>query len=267
MIKSFFFRVLRFAGVLAVIYVSMIFYLALTERRNAFPRAITHTEANQAIAGKTQNASCTLEDGTLLWGWVMGSRTTPVILYYPDAEEDAAQFLAEVDTSSAMTLIAFNYRGSGENKGNPSQETFESDAKHIAECAAQISPNGISFFAGRGTGAILAAQQQSKDARYILIDPIFSIADAISSKYRALYPKFLIRANVGVDTTRLKQIEDKSFIVYDRAKFDTRTEQNTADLANAPKLYRKGGFLQPILQQIIASTKNITVGKLNSSQP
>ena len=42
-------RILRFAGILLVIYVSMVFYLALTERRNAFPRAITHNEAREAI--------------------------------------------------------------------------------------------------------------------------------------------------------------------------------------------------------------------------
>lgn len=264
MIKSFLLRVLRFVGVLVVIYISMVFYLALTERRNAFPRAISHTEANQAIAGKTRNISCTLEDGTILWGWVMGNMKTPTVLYYPDAEEDAAQFLAEADTNSSITFVAFNYRGSGDNKGTPSQETFESDAKHIAECASQINPDGVKFFAGRGTGAILAAKQQRKGAKYILIDPVFSIADAISSKYRALYPKFLIRANVEVDTTRQKEIDPSSFILYDRAKFEARTEQNTTSFVSAPRVFRKGGILRSTIHQIVIAP---TSEKTNSTVP
>ena len=58
------FKLLRFVGILAVIYISMVFYLALTERRNAFPRAIYHKEANEAIQGKAKTLTCTLEDGT-----------------------------------------------------------------------------------------------------------------------------------------------------------------------------------------------------------
>lgn len=251
MIKSFLFRVLRFVGVLAVIYICMVFYLALTERRNAFPRAITHAEANQAIAGKAKNVSCTLDDGTILGGWITGSAGAPVLLYYPDAEEDAAQFLAEMGEFSQARLVSFNYRGSGENKGTPSQETFESDARQIAECAAQADPSGIAFFAGRGTGAILAAQQTSVKGQYLFLDPVFSIKDAIANKYRALYPKFLIRANVSVHKERLEEIESRAIVVYDRAQHETRTTENAAPLVKAIRIYRKGVPLQDALLPIL----------------
>ena len=83
-------RILRYTGILLLIYISMVFYLALTERRNAFPRAITHNEARAAIADKAKNINCTLDDGTVLEGFVVGNEHNNVLLYYPDADEDAA---------------------------------------------------------------------------------------------------------------------------------------------------------------------------------
>jgi hypothetical protein len=98
-------RILRYAGILLLIYISMVFYLALTERRNAFPRAITHNEAREAIADKARAINCTLDDGTKLEGFVVGNEQNNVILYYPDADEDAAQFLAELDLPISLTDV------------------------------------------------------------------------------------------------------------------------------------------------------------------
>lgn len=230
-------RILRFAGILLIIYVSMVFYLALTERRNAFPRAITHNEARAAIADKAKNISCTLDDGTLLEGFVVGNEQNNVLLYYPDADEDAAQFLAELDSLPGYAATTFNYRGSGNNKGTPSQETFETDAQMIYECASQINGRVPEIVAGRGTGAILATKHAKNTKTTILIDPVLSIAVAISEKYRILYPKFLVRADVKIDE---KDILGKENVVIlsDRARFRERTKdlkQRFEDLNEAKR--------------------------------
>ena len=215
-------RILRYAGILLLIYISMVFYLALTERRNAFPRAITHNEAREAIADKARAINCTLEDGTKLEGFVVGNEQNNVILYYPDADEDAAQFLAELDSLPGYAAATFNYRGSGENKGTPSQETFESDAQMIYECASQINGNAPRVVAGRGTGAILATKMVKKENIILLIDPVWSIADAISDKYRLLYPKFLVRADVKIEKKDIFT-SNNIVILSDRARFSDRT--------------------------------------------
>ena len=62
------FRVLRLIGGLLLIYVSIVFYLALTERQNAYPRAITHKEAQAAIKATSKPLTCTLDDGIALEG-------------------------------------------------------------------------------------------------------------------------------------------------------------------------------------------------------
>ncbi|WP_295051766.1 alpha/beta hydrolase [uncultured Fibrobacter sp.] len=201
----------------------MVFYLALTERRNAFPRAITHNEAREAIADKARAINCTLDDGTKLEGFVVGNEQNNVLLYYPDADEDAAQFLAELDSLPGFAAATFNYRGSGENKGTPSQETFESDAQMIYECASQINGNAPKVIAGRGTGAILATKMVKKENITILIDPVWSIADAISDKYRFLYPKFLVRADVKIEKKDIST-SNNIVILSDRARFNDRTQ-------------------------------------------
>lgn len=243
-------RILRFAGILLIIYISMVFYLALTERRNAFPRAITHNEAREAIADKAKNISCTLEDGTVLEGFVIGNEQNSVLLYYPDADEDAAQFLAELDSLPGYAAATFNYRGSGNNKGTPSQETFESDAQMIYECATQINGKTPQVVAGRGTGAILASKQAKKSTTTILIDPVLSIAVAISDKYRILYPKFLVRADVEINVKDLSEAKN-AVILSDRARFRDRSHTVKAQFENVIEVIRSDKTLSEAISSVI----------------
>lgn len=250
-LKKALFKALRILGILLVIYISMVFYLALTERRNAFPRAIFHKEANEAIKQTAKVLSCTLDDGTVLEGFSLGNGNAPLLLYYPEADEDAAQFLAQTGTIPNVTLVTFNYRGSANNKGTPSAKNFESDAIQIAECAAQINGTFPQILAGRGTGAILAAEQWKKGQRLVFIDPIFNIADAIAEKYRLLYPKFLIRTNILFDTSKLKSDVEHIGIIYDRKIFETRTREQTQKIKNAKTINRNGESLRSAIEMLL----------------
>ncbi len=245
-------RILRFAGILLLIYISMVFYLALTERRNAFPRAITHNEARTAIADKAQNISCTLDDNTVLEGFVIGNKHDNVLLYYPDADEDAAQFLAELDSLPGYAAVTFNYRGSGNNKGTPSQETFEPDAQMIYECASQINGKVPEIVAGRGTGAILASRHAKSAKTTLLIDPVLSIAVAISDKYRILYPKFLVRANIEINANDISGTQNV-IILSDRARFKDRTQAVKSQFQGVKESYRASKTLSESLSSVIFS--------------
>ena len=249
------FRVLRIAGILLVIYVSMVFYLALTERRNAFPRAIYHKEANEAIQGKARPLTCTLEDGVSLNGFSMGNESDPVLLYYPEADEDAAQFLAQVEKLPGIHIVTFNYRGSAQNKGTPSEENFESDAKQILECASQVNGNAPQYLAGRGMGAISAINQSHTGQSIILIDPILDIADAISQKYKALYPKFLIRTQFKADANKLSGLTNLS-VIYDKKAAEQQTKAATAAIPAKMEFFRNGQSLATIFLQVIS--KNLS---------
>ena len=243
-------RILRYAGILLLIYISMVFYLALTERRNAYPRAITHNEARTAIANKAKSISCTLDDGTVLEGFVVGNKQNNILLYYPDADEDAAQFLAELDSLPGYAATTFNYRGSGENKGTPSQETFVTDAQMIYECATQINGNAPKVIAGRGTGAILATKMVKKENITLLIDPVWSIADAISDKYRLLYPKFLVRSDLKIEKSDIST-SNNIVILSDRARFNDRTSAVQQAFGSVNLSKRASETLSEAIQNVI----------------
>lgn len=246
-LKSALFRILRLAGILAVIYVSMVFYLALTERRNAFPRAIYHKEANEAIQNKAKQITCTLEDGTILNGFSLGNETDPIMLYYPEADEDAAQFLAQVETLPSVNVVTFNYRGSAQNKGTPSEETFALDAAQIAECAAQLNGNAPQILVGRGMGAISAINQHRNNEQIILIDPILDIAEAIHQKYGFLYPKFLVRTHFNITKDKLKNAQNNITVISDKKQFENRTYLEYSKLGNVKLVQRNGESLSKML--------------------
>lgn len=245
--KNTLFRLLRIAGILLVIYISMVFYLALTERRNAFPRAIYHKEANEAIQNKAKPLTCTLEDGTVLNGFSLGNEADHTILYYPEADEDAAQFLAQIDSFPGVNLVTFNYRGSAQNKGTPSEETFAQDAAQIAECAAQVSGKTPQALIGRGMGAISALNQQQNNKQIILIDPITDIADAIHQKYGFLYPKFLVRTNFKVAADNLKCAQNNITVINDKKQFENRTHLEYSKLKCGKIFVRNGESLKKLL--------------------
>ncbi len=252
-IKNLAAKLLRFVGILAVIYVSMVFYLALTERRNAYPRAIPHKEARAAIAESAQNISCTLEDGTVLEGWKLGEPGTPTLLYYPDADEDAVQFLAELGRIEEITLTTFNYRGSGNNKGTPSGENWSPDSREILECATQVDGNRPEYIVGRGTGAILAFNNSDRQTKLILIDPVESIAEALVYKYRFLYPKFLVRAGDAINTGKNGPSIDQIGIFLDRSQFSDRGHIFTQKFQGAIVWKRDGASFRDALTKIIRS--------------
>ena len=249
-------RALRFLGIILVIYISMVFYLALTERRNAFPRAIYHKEANEAIQNKAKPLTCTLEDGVVLNGFSLGNENAPVMLYFAEADEDAAQFLAQIDSLPGFNVITFNYRGSAQNKGTPSEDNFMSDARQIFECATQVNGNAPKILTGHGTGAIPAAEFMDNGRTLFLIDPILDIAESISQKYRALYPKFLVRTGLKADTDKLSRFSDNIYFLYDRKSSEEQTRNTAKALAHRQDLYRNGEHLSTIILQAI--NKNLS---------
>ena len=256
-VKNIVFRIFRLIGGLALIYVSMVFYLALTERQNAYPRAITHKEAQDAIQGKAKPLSCNLEDGISLEGWGIGNaEEDPVLLYYPDANEDAAQFLAEVQGLPGLNLVSFNLRGSGNNKGTPSTDNFIPDARQIAECAGQLNGNKPRFLAGRGTGAILAAEQYGENQSLILIDPFLSIADAIAEKYRILYPKFLVRAQEKIPESSVNSRPKGVFLLFDSLLARDRNHNAEVKFPQVWKRNRYNSTLRESLEKIVLQAQS-----------
>lgn len=245
---SFLSRSVRLILALLLIYASAVFYFVYSERRIAFPRAIPHKEARAFLTEKkVDEVFCSMKDGTVLEGFHFGDSTRPLLVYFPAEDEDAAQFLAEAILAKNMQFLTFNYRGSGKNKGTPSEETFLSDAQTLAACAEKHS-RAPKVFSGRGAGAILAVKVNEKNVPLILIDPIESLADRISSKYGIFFPKFLIRTKFSLSDADFQKVSSL-LILKDRALAEKETLSEK--FQKFPFYKREGETLSEALDKIL----------------
>ena len=245
-------RIVRLFLALLLIYVSMIFYLKLSERRIAFPRAIVHKEARTNILGKADSVFCTLQDSMTLEGFRIGNSSLPLVLYFPETEEDAAQFIAEITQAKNAQFIAYNYRGSGKNKGTPEEQNFLADAFEIYACAEQFSSRLI--LAGRSEGAILALKTRKENNPVVLIDPVESIQEKIAEKYRFLFPGFLVQTQFKIDASDLKKqginlmLEDRNIKQKSNNQFKTKYKE-------IPVFRRTGETLSEVFDKILVPEK------------
>lgn len=211
-------KIARIFLIIAILYIGIVFYLALTERRIAFPRAVADTQARKYIEASRHTTQCKLRDGNILHGWDLHPNASHTLLYFPDQNEDAATFLAEMKNAEHIRLISFNYRGSGgDNSGTLNEKYAKTDTEDILQCAFNLS-EALSL-AGRGTGAIYAFNLGilPQINGIILIDPVSSIAEAISNKYRILFPNPFIKTSTSVQISSRHE-QKQIFIIKDRVE-------------------------------------------------
>ncbi len=210
-IKRFFFKTLRLAAVFALIYLCLLFYMAISERRYAFPRA----QIDKASAESLEKYAvlCRTEDDKKLQGWILGDSAPTTVLYFSDAGEDASTFLANAQKISGIRLVGFNYRGSAGSEGSPGEKFYESDIRSMARCAGSSDP----ILLGHGTGAIAAynsfASGLGKSA--ILVDPSESFGARLAERYRIFFPEFLSRTRTRM---RFDLGERRATVVLDNPR-------------------------------------------------
>ncbi|MDR1759649.1 MAG: alpha/beta hydrolase [Fibrobacter sp.] len=251
-LRDAFFKILRLLGIVAVLYAGIVVYLMLSERRTAFPRAVADSKARTFIEASRYAAECRLQDGLVLHGWDTHPEAPHTLVYFPDQNEDAASFLADMKLAKSIRSVAFNYRGSGgDNSGTPSEKFAMRDAEDILKCALSLS--GSVSLAGRGTGAIYAFNLAARPevSRVILIDPVPSIAAAISDKYRVLFPRFLIRTQTRLETVP-GRLPGAIYIIEDRTEKRKLVEETKQFIGSLPvlPLRRGGGTLESVIQPL-----------------
>ena len=245
--KKFLFKLLRFAGIIAIVYASLVFYLLLSERRLAFPRAESDTVAEKLLE---KNAVICHADDALLQGWILNDSLPETVLYFADGGEDAATFLSHAKKLNGFRFVAFNYRGSAGSEGRPAEKHYADDISAMIGCANAANP----IFIGHGTGSIAAynafADRLGKAA--ILVDPAESFNATLSSRYRIFFPAFLGRTKARMNFHT--DIPEKATVITD----DPRRQETIKNLlAKEPDNFRvvprEGASLLEILQREISA--------------
>lgn len=192
--KKFFFKTLRLLAIFAIIYVCILFYMAISERRYAFPRAQADKTAAETL--EKHAVLCRTNDGKKLQGWILNDSLSNTVLYFADTGEDAATFLENAKGISNVRIVGFNYRGSAGSEGSPGEKFYEGDVLAMIGCAGSENP----IFLGHGTGGIAAynAFVKGYGKKAILVDPYENFRDKLSGRYRIFFPEFLIRTKIGM---------------------------------------------------------------------
>jgi len=193
--KKFLFKILRMIGILALVYICLLLYMVLSERRLAFPRAEADKASEEAL--RDGALLCHVEDNKKLQGWVVNDSLSETVLYFADRGEDAATFLAHAKKIPGFRFVTFNYRGAAGSEGTPGEKFYAADIDAMVGCAHADSP----IFIGHGTGAIAAYNSLAKGLgkRAILVDPVESFRSALSARYRIFFPEFLSRTQAKMN--------------------------------------------------------------------
>lgn len=187
--KRLFFKTLRLVAVFAILYLCILFYMAVSERRYAFPRAQIDKDSAESL--KENAVLCPAEDGKNLQGWILNDSAPNTVLYFSDAGEDASTFLSNAKRISGIRLVGFNYRGSAGSEGTPGEKFYEDDIRSMIRCAGSSNP----VLLGHGTGAIAAYNSFASGfgKKAILVDPSESFSARLAERYRLFFPEFLSR--------------------------------------------------------------------------
>ncbi len=187
--KKLFSKTLRLVAIFAIIYLCILFYMVVSERRYAFPRA--QIDKTSAESLEKNAVLCPAEDGKKLQGWSLNDSAPNTVLYFSDAGEDASTFLSNAKRISGFRLVGFNFRGSAGSEGTPGEKFYEDDIRSMIRCAGSSSP----IFLGHGTGAIAAYNSFASGLgkKTVLVDPSESFGARLAERYRIFFPEFLSR--------------------------------------------------------------------------
>lgn len=244
--KSLFSRLFRLILAFTIIYVSLVAYMMLSERRFAFPRADLDESAAQSL--ESSAVTCRTSDGKLLQGWILNGSAPETVLYFADRGEDVSTFLSNAKKIPGYRFVGFNVRGSGGSEGSPAEKFYEEDLRAMIGC----SDNGRTpIFLGHGTGAIAAFNSLVKGygKSAILIDPVESFAEAISSRYGIFFPEFLVRTKIAMDFS--KNRSKATVILDDPLRKASAEKLLEAHPENFQEIKRGGASLLKLLETVL----------------
>ncbi len=244
--KRLFFKMLRLVAIFAILYLCLLLYMVVSERRYAFPRAQTDKASAESL--EKNAVLCPTEDGKKLQGWILNDSAPNTVLYFPDAGEDASTFLSNAKRISDVRLVGFNFRGSAGSEGTPGEKFYESDLRSMVKCAGSPSP----IFLGHGTGAI-AAYNSFADGlgkKAVLVDPSESFGARLAERYRLFFPEFLSRTKTRM---RFDSEKVRAAVVLDNPrKRELAQKLLTAHPEHFEVIERGGNSLLDILDSLFA---------------
>jgi fermentation-respiration switch protein FrsA (DUF1100 family) len=236
---------MRFALTIGVLIVVTFGALVLLQRRLIYFPSGEVPDVSVALSGAEEVAFRT-EDGLVLAGWFIapsGSGDVFTVLVFNGNGGNRADRseLATALSSRGHGVMLFDYRGFGENSGNPSEKGLHSDGLGAVEYLSSrvdVDAERIVYF-GESLGAAVAigAAETHPPAGLILRSPFASLAEVAAVHYPA--PLSFLLWDAFSNSERIARIHVPILVVAGSADRTIPIAQSRQvyDAANDPKRF------------------------------
>ena len=195
-------KVAATVGVAGFLWASMVSMIAASQRKLLFnPTLIREVQSPRSAGHRTRAVVLRANDGTRLAGWLMtpnGPGPHPAVVYFGGRSEEVSWVVRDAGTLfPGMTVLAMNYRGYGDSRGEPGEEHMVEDGCMLFDwlCSRQNVDAKRVAVVGRSLGSGVAVQVAKERPAHsvVLITPYDSILALAQRKFRVVPVSFVLR--------------------------------------------------------------------------
>ena len=195
-------KVAGVAGLASVLWVALTAAVAASQRKLVFnPNVKREVRSPRSSAHRTRAVVLRAADGTKLAGWLMTPAVMgpyPAVVYFGGRSEEVSWVARDAGKLfPGMAVLAVNYRGYGESRGEPGESHMVEDGRMLYDWLAErphVDPARVAVV-GRSLGSGVAVQvalERPVDA-IVLITPYDSILALAKRKFPVMPIEYVLQ--------------------------------------------------------------------------
>jgi dipeptidyl aminopeptidase/acylaminoacyl peptidase len=195
-------KVAAAVGVAGFLWAGMISAIAAGQRKLLFnPTLIREVQSPRSSGHRTRPVVLRSHDGTRLAGWLMTPKEPgphPAVVYFGGRSEEVSWVVRDAGTLfPGMAVLAMNYRGYGDSRGEPGEEHMVEDGCMLFDwlCGrSNIDAKRVAVI-GRSLGSGVAVQvaKERPASAVVLITPYDSILALAQRRFKGVPVSYLLR--------------------------------------------------------------------------
>ncbi|TWI66233.1 hypothetical protein IP91_02045 [Pseudoduganella lurida] len=195
-------KVAAAVGIVGFVWAGMVSAIAAGQRKLLFnPTLVREVQSPRSAGHRTRAVVLRAHDGTRLAGWLMTPKTPgphPAVVYFGGRSEEVSWVVRDAgNLFPDMTVLAMNYRGYGDSRGEPGEEFMIDDGCMLYDwlCARRDVDAKRVAVVGRSLGSGVAVQvaKERPVQSVVLITPYDSIVAIAQRKFRVVPVTYLLR--------------------------------------------------------------------------
>ncbi|QGZ39773.1 hypothetical protein IP92_02081 [Pseudoduganella flava] len=195
-------KVAATVGAVGLLWAGMVSMIAAGQRKLLFnPTLIREVQSPRSSGHRTRAVVLRANDGTRLAGWLMTPNMPgphPAVVYFGGRSEEVSWVVRDAGTLfPGMAVLAMNYRGYGDSRGEPGEEHMVEDGCMLFDwlCGRRnVDPKRVAVV-GRSLGSGVAVQvaKERPAQSVVLITPYDSILALAQRRFKGVPVSYLLR--------------------------------------------------------------------------